>query len=165
MTGTNATALYDTGANMSCMFLACHTKLNDLYLSEHTNLVCTFYNRTWFKLYGIHTLWYWIVLVDAQFMHTFIICKNLQKELVKGLDMPQVHHLGCDWTENGHMLLHWGADTLIISIDIPIKEPQLWTISNVKVPVCSIVTIPTRKSVLVCQTHCVCTKYKLMGYW
>ena len=34
-------------------------------------------------------------------MHIFIVCKNLQKELVIGLAMQQVYHLGCDWTGNG----------------------------------------------------------------
>ena len=34
-----------------------------------------------------------IVLGYAQFIYTFITCKNLQKELVIWLDMQQIHHL------------------------------------------------------------------------
>ena len=60
--------------------------------------------------------------------------------------MQAVHHIGCDWMENDHMILHQGPDILIISIDITIKEKQLQTISNVEIPAYSIVTIPTRKS-------------------
>ena len=41
------------------------------------------------------------VLNDTQFMHSFIVCKNLWKELLIRLDMQQLHCLGCDWTENG----------------------------------------------------------------
>ena len=37
----------------------------------------------------------------SQFSHTFILCKKLQKELVIGLDMQQIHNLGSDWTNDG----------------------------------------------------------------
>ena len=76
----------------------------------------------------------------------------MQKELVIGLDMQQVHHLGHDCIENGHMFLHHGADILITSIDSTIKEPQLCTVSNFKGPAHSIVMI----LMLPCTLHPVC---------
>ena len=42
----------------------------------------------------------------TQFRHTFIICKKLQKELVIGLDMQQLHCLGCDCTNDGQIFLY-----------------------------------------------------------
>ena len=38
------------------------------------------------------------------------MCKKLGIELVIGLDMQQLHHIGCDWTDNGWMFLQQGAD-------------------------------------------------------
>ena len=56
--------------------------------------------------------------------------------------MKQVHCLGFDWTENVYVFLLQGADILITSIEIAIKEPQLHTISTqIEAPV------------LVSQTH------------
>ena len=44
-----------------------------------------------------------VTIGKSQYGHTFIVCKRLQKELVIGLDMQQLHHLGCDWTNDGWM--------------------------------------------------------------
>ena len=70
---------------------------------------------------------YWIkhcrtMLAGTQFMHTFIMCNNLQEELIMGLDMQQLHHLGCNWTENGFMFLHQGPSILINSIGTAMHE-------------------------------------------
>ena len=74
--------------------------------------------------------------------------------------MKQVHHSSCEWAENGHMFLHQGADVLINSVDITINEPHLQTISNTKVPACSVVTIPTVRSGT-SQAHHVFKRHKL----
>ena len=44
------------------------------------------------------------------------------------------------------MLLHEGADILMISINTTIRKPKLHTISHLEVSIHSIVLIPTRKS-------------------
>ena len=41
-----------------------------------------------------------VTMGKSQFRHSFIVCKLLQEELVTGLDMQQLHCLGCDWTNN-----------------------------------------------------------------
>ena len=71
--------------------------------------------------------------------------------------MQQVHCLGCNWTEHGHMFLHQGANVLIKSIDIVISEPCLWNISNIEVSAQSIVTTPTRNlGTCTSNTPCIC---------
>ena len=52
------------------------------------------------------------MLGNAQFLHTFTVHRNLQKELFIGLYIQQLHHLGFDWTKGGHILLHQGAYVL-----------------------------------------------------
>ena len=51
--------------------------------------------------------------------------KNLQKELVIVLDMQHIYCSGSDWTENGHMFLHQGANMLVNSVEIARNEPRL----------------------------------------
>ena len=56
------------------------------------------------------------MLDDIQFMHTFIKCKNLEKEPVGGLDMQWLVYLVCNWTDIGHMFWHQGSNLLLNSI-------------------------------------------------
>ena len=54
---TYAIALYDTGANVTCMSLMCYTKLKrSTTFARDTGLVCTSSNGTGFKSCGINTL-------------------------------------------------------------------------------------------------------------
>ena len=64
----------------------------------------------------------------------YTVFKIPQNELVVGIDMLQLHCLGCKWTENGHIFLHQSADILITLTGITIKEPQLQTIRNIEIP-------------------------------
>ena len=72
------------------------------------------------------------VLGNAQFIPTFIKCRNFQKELVIGLDIQQLHHLGCDLMENSHMFLYWYPLVLIYAIDTVAEDPHLRIISNIE---------------------------------
>ena len=37
----------------------------------------------------------------SQFKHTFIMGRKLHNERIIGFDMQQLHHLGCDWADDG----------------------------------------------------------------
>ena len=50
------------------------------------------------------------VISKLHFKHTFIICKNSQKELIIDLDMQQLHWIGYDWINNGQLFLHQGTN-------------------------------------------------------
>ena len=148
---------------MSCMSLACFVKLNDLTPLQNIQAVSVYLSKghDWSPIRLIHCM---TVLVNAQFLHTFIMCRYMQKKLVIGLDIQKIHHVGCDLTDNGHMFFYWGVDILITSTDIAIREQQFHTISNVEVPAHSIVMISRRKSGLVSHTYHVCMNYKFMKY-
>ena len=40
---------------------------------------------------------------DVACFVTMVMYAILQREVVIGLDMQQLHHLGCDWTNDGQM--------------------------------------------------------------
>ena len=67
----------------------------------------------------------------VQFRHTFIVCKNLLKELIIGLDIQQFYQLGCNWTDDGCLVLPQGTNILINSIDVIMNVTHLETISTV----------------------------------
>ena len=67
------------------------------------------------------------------------MCKKLHKEL--GIDMQQLHHLGCDLTDDGQMFLHQGTDICINSIDAVMNLTNLKTFRNMHIPAYCIVII------------------------
>ena len=71
------------------------------------------------------------MIVNFQFVHTFIVFKNLWKELITGINMHLLHWLVCDWTDNGYMFLHEDKKVLNHSLDAGTKLTHLKTISNI----------------------------------
>ena len=96
-----------------------------------------------------------IMIGNLQVRHTFIVCKNLQKELVIGLAMQQLYWLGCDWTSRSHMYLHQDENVLINSMDIVRSVTHLKTIGNVHIPAYAFVTIPAKRTEK-CTTNTPC---------
>ena len=92
--------VYDTGTIMSC-----YTKLKDLPPLQNIQAL-TVHSAIRHDISPLGLIHCVIVLGGDQFINTFIVCKNLQKELIVWLEMQQVHCLGGEWTENGHMFLH-----------------------------------------------------------
>ena len=90
---------------------------------------------------------------NLQFQHTSIVCKNLQKELVTGLDTHQLYQLDCDWTDSGHTFLHPGTNVLINLIDVVTNVACLRTTSNIEIPAHSLVTRPSRKKLMCTMKH------------
>ena len=74
-----------------------------------------------------------VTIGKSQIRHMFIVCKQLQKEHVIGLDMEQLHHLGYDWTNDGQVVLLQGTNILINSIDAVVDTTNLKTISNIHI--------------------------------
>ena len=88
------------------------------------NIVHTLCNRSQFVPHGfIHC---GFLLGNMQSMHIFTVCRNLQKELVIGLNMQQIHHLGCYFTESVNTFAHQGTNVLINSIGTAIKELNIY---------------------------------------
>ena len=66
-----------------------------------------------------------ITIGKLQFGHTFIVCKKSKKVLVISLDMKQLHHLGCNWTNDRQMFLHHRTNILINYIDAVVNMTNL----------------------------------------
>ena len=143
--GINNAALYDTRPHKSCMSYICYTKLMDPPLLSS---ICALsvHSEMGHDLCTMGLIICWVMLGNIQFMHTFIVFKNVQKELLIWLHVQQLHYLGCHLTESGHKFLHQGTNVLINSIDSIINELLLWTISNIEIPTCCIATISTMRT-------------------
>ena len=56
--------------------------------------------------------------MKSNFVHSFIVDKNLTKAIIIFINMQQFYRTGSDWTPDGHMYLHYSSSLLISSPDI-----------------------------------------------
>ena len=90
--------------------------------------------RTQFKL-GITT-----------YTSEFIVCKNLRRPAVLGIDFLRKNRLGTIWTEEGKFALQKGDDILVESIEVFFEDtyPKLKTVKCMDIQARSIMVIITK---------------------
>ena len=54
-----------------------------------------------------------VMLGPKDFLHTFIVCKELTSSVILGHDFSSQFLIGTDWTKNRRMYLHQGKHKLI----------------------------------------------------
>ena len=76
----------------------------------------------------------------------FIVCKNLRRPAVLGIDFLRKNRLGTTWTEEGKFALQKGDDILVESIEIFFEDtyPKLKAVKCMDIQARSIVVITTR---------------------
>ena len=76
----------------------------------------------------------------------FIICRNLRRPAILGIDFLRKNRLGTTWTEEGKFALQKGDDILVESIEVFFEDtyPKLKAIKCMDIPARSIVVITTR---------------------
>ena len=76
----------------------------------------------------------------------FIICRNLRRPAILGIDVLRKNRLGTTWTEEGKFALQKGDDILVESIEVFFEDtyPKLKAIKHMDIQARSIVVITTR---------------------
>ena len=100
ITGSKAMTLYDRGGDMSCMSYTCYIHLKDPPTLQNIPTMSV-HSATGHDLWPIGLACHRIMIENLQFRHMFIMCKNLQKELIMRCDVQHLCWLGCHWTDNG----------------------------------------------------------------
>ena len=87
-----------------------------------------------------------VVIYNIEFSHTFLICRNITKPLVLGLDFLKKYRIGTTWTENGDFSLKYENKILVQSIEESFEErnPQLKAKSCIEIPGKSVVVVHAR---------------------
>ena len=109
---------------MNCISYTCYAKLKEPPPLQNIHAVSV-HSVIDHDLYPMDLVHCNDMIGNAQFMHTLIKCRNLQKEILIGLDVQQLHHLNCDWRESDHMFLHQGVYVISNSTDIVMDELHL----------------------------------------
>ena len=77
------------------------------------NIIMSVHSTTRHDLCPVRLMYCKMMISKLQFRQTSIVCQNLQKELIIGIDMQQLFSLHCDWTYNGHVFIHINAQTYL----------------------------------------------------
>ena len=137
--------LIDTGASRSFIREDYYRKLNDAKLmpmmrdvrirsATGRDVQTIGKTRTQFKL-GVTT-----------YTSEFIVCKNLRRPAVLGIDFLRKNRIGATWTEEGKFALQKGDDILVESIEIFFEDthPKLKAIKCMDIQARSIMVITTK---------------------
>ena len=76
----------------------------------------------------------------------FIVCRNLRRPAILGIDFLRKNRLGTTWTEEGKFALQKGEDILVESIEVFFEDtyPKLKAIKCMDIQARSIVVITTK---------------------
>ena len=91
----DTTTMYDTGANISCMLYACYIWQKNPQPVWNVPAMSV-HSPTGHDLCPVGLMWCGNMVENLQFSYTFSVFKNLEEELIVGLDMQQLYWLGHD---------------------------------------------------------------------
>ena len=139
--------LIDTGATRSGVSEQFFDKLQDTEIREIYGLRVVCASGEDISLKGLTTLQ--VVINNTIFSHTFLICRNITKPMVLGLDFLQQYRIGTTWTENGKFSLKYENKILIQSIEESFQErnPQLKAKTCIEIPGKSVVVVHARVNI------------------
>ena len=151
--GMKCGALIDTGATRSCISTKCFESMIDT-----PNLMGLWgLNVTTASGQSITP----IGLVDCTvsieklpFEHNFIVCQDIKRPLILGLDFLRKYKIGTGWSLDNRFILHYKNKPLIECTEAFFKEerPKLFTTSCIEIPERSLVVVKTR--VEIPPEHC-----------
>ena len=145
--GRTCPTLIDTGATRSCINEIIFHKLQNLETQELHGLRVVSASGEDISLKGMTKLQ--ITINGTTFEHNFLICRNITKPLIIGLDFLRRYKIGTTWNDEGKFSLQYKNKILIQSIEKTFRDekPQIKTKSCIEIPGKSIVVVHGRVTI------------------
>ena len=86
-------------------------------------------------------------LGERQFSFEFIVCKNLSRPCILGLDFLRKHRIGIGWSPNGKFQLDFHKQVLVESIKVYMTRPSLQVTSHVDLPSQSLIFLNVKAQI------------------
>ena len=86
-------------------------------------------------------------LGEKQFSFDFIVCKNLSRPCILGLDFLKKHRIGIGWSPNGKFQLDFHKQVLVESIKVYMTGPTLQARYHVDLPPQSLVVLNAKAQI------------------
>ena len=64
----------------------------------------------------------------------FLVCKDLSRPIILGLDFLKANRIGTDWSNSGKFILHQKNSVLVESLEIYITGPKIYIINHIDIP-------------------------------
>ena len=150
--GRTCPTLIDTGATRSCINEIIFHKLQNLEKQELHGLRVVSASGEDISLKGMTKLQ--ITINGTTFEHNFLICRNITKPLIIGLDFLRRYRIGTTWNEEGKFSLQYKNKILVQSIEETFRneKPQIKAKSCIEIPGKSVVVVHGR--VTINPEHC-----------
>ena len=109
-------ALIDTGASRSCMSEKNYHELQLPPLSELLSVKVTSATGTPIKVLGVIKCP--VILGNEQYTHTFMVCRNIRRSIILGIDFLRKYRIGTNWTEEGQFQINTPSMETIEAIKV-----------------------------------------------
>ena len=142
---TVCNALIDTGATRSCLSKEYYQQLLLPGLKpKHRLLVQT---ASGGNLQTTGSVKCDFKLGERQFSFDFIVCKNLSRPCIFGLDFLRKHRIGIGWSPNGKFQLDFHKQVLVESIKVYMTGPSLQVRNHVDLPSQSLIVLNVKTQI------------------
>ena len=151
--GIKCEALIDTGATRSCISTKCFESMIDPpNLMDLWELNVT--TASGQSITPIGLIDCTVSIENLPFQHNFIVCQDIRRSLILGLDFLRRYKIGTGWSFDNRFILHYKSKPLIECTEAFFKEerPKLFTTSCIEIPERSLVVVKTR--VEIPPEHC-----------
>ena len=135
-------ALIDTGASRSCMSEKYYHELQLPPLSELFAVKVTSATGTPIKVLGVIKCP--VTLGNEQYTHTFMVCRNIRRSMILGIDFLRKYRIGTNWTEKGQFQIHTPSMETIEAIKVYHKGPTVKITKKMKIPARTLVVLEGR---------------------
>ena len=116
-------ALIDTGASRSCMSEKSFRELQLPSLGELSSIRVTSDTDTPIEVMGITKCP--VTLGNEQYNHTFMVCKNIRRPMILGIDFLRKYRIGTNWTKEGQFQIQTPSKETVEAIKVYHKGPTV----------------------------------------
>ena len=135
-------ALIDTGASRSCMSEKNYHELQLPPFSELFAVKVTSATGTPIEVLGVVKCP--VILGYGQYTHTFMVCRNIRRSMILGIDFLRKYRIGTNWTEEGQLQINTPSMETIEAIKVYHKGPTVKITKKMKIPARTLVVLEGR---------------------
>ena len=136
---TKCNALIDTGAIRSVMSENFYSSLDLPQVQEVRNIDVRSASGGRIRILGYTTLKF--TMGTKEYQYQFLVCKDLTRPMIIGLDFMQKFRVGTNWSSKGKFILETRGKVLVESMEVQKNGPRLYTKQDIEIPGRTIATI------------------------
>ena len=125
-------ALIDTGATRSVMSESCYRDLMLPTPKQVYNIDVRSASGNKLKTIGMTECTF--LLGKQPYTYNFLVCKELSRPMILGLDFLRSNRIGTDWSQTGKFVLHQKEKVLVESLETYITGPRIYTKIHIDIP-------------------------------